>query len=218
MNKTFQILIGFLVLALTESITIAAENELDNPTYIIGHWNYPSNSVNPVYVISDGEDVELFINGISNGKGRHESKYLFTFDNIVFQPGTLTAVSYDKEGKEKNRYSLITSGVPAQLKLTVLEPSPLNQKDNPEEEVIQCEITDFYGKRCLSDNRMVFFEIEEPADWVRTTSQSQEKNVYSKQLSLNKGENRISIRKPKKSGEIKVTAKAAGLAPTSVTL
>ncbi len=29
-------------------------------TYIIGHWNYPDNTVKPVQVVSTGEEVELF--------------------------------------------------------------------------------------------------------------------------------------------------------------
>ena len=214
MEKKFHILTACLALALSLSSSFAATPDSDNSTYIIGHWNYPANTVTPVYVVSDGDDVELFINDISNGRGRHESKYLFSFDDVIFQPGTLTAVSYDAEGKEKGRYSLVTSGVPAQLKLTVLDPS-VAESNNSEDVVIQCETTDFYGRRCLHDNRMVYFEIEEPAD--RPSSLTREKNVRVKQIPLNKGENRITVKKQSKSGEIKVTAKAQGLASTSVT-
>ena len=218
MSKKFHLIISCLLLAFSAINAYARINELDNPTYIIGHWNYQPNSVNPVYVISDGEDVELFINDISNGHGRHESKHLFTFDNVIFQPGTLTAVSYDADGKELGRYSLNTSGVPAQIKLNVLDNSALNNTTDSEDTVIQCEITDFYGKRCLHDNRTITFEIEEPADWANATGKSQDTIVRKKQIRLNKGENCISIKKPAKTGPIKVTASAPGLAPNCVTL
>lgn len=39
-------------------------------TYIIGHWNYPENTVKPVYVVSNGEQVELLLNGKSLGMGK----------------------------------------------------------------------------------------------------------------------------------------------------
>ena len=39
-------------------------------TYIIGHWNYPEHTVKPVYVVSNGEQVELLLNGKSLGKGK----------------------------------------------------------------------------------------------------------------------------------------------------
>ena len=69
-------------------------------TYIIGHWNYPENTVKPVYVVSNGEEVELFLNGQSLGKGKREYHFLFTFDKVTCQPGKLEAVSYDANGKE----------------------------------------------------------------------------------------------------------------------
>ncbi|MDE6117156.1 MAG: glycoside hydrolase family 2 protein, partial [Duncaniella sp.] len=34
-------------------------------TYIVGHWNCDDGTVKPVYVVSNGEDVELFLNGES---------------------------------------------------------------------------------------------------------------------------------------------------------
>lgn len=205
-------------MAVAGTNSYAADNDSENPTYIIGHWNYESASVNPVYVVSDGEDVELFINGISNGHGRRDSKYLFTFDNVIFEPGILLAVSYDSEGKEKDRYLLNTAGVPAQVRLSALKPSEENQQEIPEETVILCEVTDFYGKRCLADDRMVILEIEEPAAWSGIIGQSQEKSKHTKRFRLHNGENRISVKTPVKPGSVKVTAKAEGLAPTDISL
>ena len=68
-------------------------------TYIIGHWNYPEHTVKPVYVVSNGEQVELLLNGKSLGKGKRESHFLFTFDKVAYQPGRLEAVSYDGKGR-----------------------------------------------------------------------------------------------------------------------
>lgn len=215
MNK-IKIIIAGLFLASAISSAIAVENVGDNSTYIIGHWNYPPNSVNPIYVVSEGDDVELFVNDVSNGHGRPESKYLFAFDNVNFQPGTLTAVSYDAEGKELGRYTLLTSGVPAQLHLSVLEYSDENKIEEPEDIIIQCRLTDFYGKRCLADNRTVLIEIEEPADLSEIPVKLNENVMLRKQLKLNKGENNLSIKKPSKSGVLKVTAKAPGLAPNYI--
>ena len=206
------------MLGSTSLYSLAEDSVPYNQPYIIGHWNYPDNSVNPIYVVSDSENVELFINGISNGFGRHENKYLFTFDNVIFEPGTITAVSYDTEGKELGKYSLVTSGIPAQIKLTVLKPGEANYNGNSDETVILCEITDFYGRRCLQDNRTVFFEIEEPAEMINASVPLKENNVRYKQISLHNGENQISVKKPSSSGEIKITAKTTGLAPAVVSL
>lgn len=90
-------------------------------TYIIGHWNYPDNTVKPVQVVSTGEEVELFLNGNSLGKGKRQYNFLFTFDNVAFKPGKLEAVSYNKAGKEISRYAVNTAGEPASLKLTAIQ-------------------------------------------------------------------------------------------------
>lgn len=47
------------------------DTEIDQ-TYIIGHWNYPVKTIKPVYVVSTGDDVELYLNGKSLGKGKRE--------------------------------------------------------------------------------------------------------------------------------------------------
>lgn len=218
MNKKLFFLSVCLFLAFCTSPSKAAENTEDNQTYIIGHWNYPPNSENTIYVISDAEKVELFINGISNGYGRNESNHLFTFDNVIFQPGSLKAVSYDKDGKQQSEYTLITSGVPAQLKLTVLDSDADSLSEDPDEVVIQCELTDFYGKRCFQDNRKVIFEIEEEGNLNKADVKPIVPRAYKKQLKLNRGENFITVKKPSDSKNIKVTAKTTGLAPSYIYL
>ncbi|MDH6341922.1 hypothetical protein M2480_000585 [Parabacteroides sp. PFB2-12] len=90
-------------------------------TYIVGHWNYPENTIKPVYVVSNGEEAELFLNGKSLGKGKRGYNFLFTFEDISYASGKLEAVSYDGSGKEVSRYALSSVGEPAKLKLTVMQ-------------------------------------------------------------------------------------------------
>ena len=75
----------------------------------------------PVYVVSNGEQVELLLNGKSLGKGKRESHFLFTFDKVAYQPGRLEAVSYDGKGREVSRYTLSTVGEAARLELTAMQ-------------------------------------------------------------------------------------------------
>ena len=78
-------------------------DEID--AYIVGHWNYKDGTVKPVYVTSDADSVELFLNGNSLGKGAKSDDYLFTFNNVTYEPGTLEAVGYDASGAEVCRTS-----------------------------------------------------------------------------------------------------------------
>ncbi|MCM1331203.1 MAG: DUF4982 domain-containing protein [Bacteroides sp.] len=187
-------------------------------TYIVGHWNYPENTKKPVYVVSNGEDVELFLNGKSLGHGKRDYNFLFTFDNVEFLPGKLEAVSYDASGKEISRYLIETAGEPAQLRLTTVE-NPIGfRADGADMALLQVEVTDSEGRRCPLDNRMISFSINGPAEWLGGIAQGDDNYILSKDLPVECGINRALIRSTTDAGNITVTAKADGLPSASVSL
>ena len=51
----------------------------DPQVHIIGHWSYPAGTKKTVYVASNADDVELFVNGRPLGHGKVSDRYLFTF-------------------------------------------------------------------------------------------------------------------------------------------
>ena len=152
-------------------------------TYIIGHWNYgtsPSPSKGgvkkPVYVVSTGDEVELFLNGRSLGMGRQSYRYLFTFDNVPFEPGTLEAVGYSRtsvpshprtpELSRTSNYKLETVGEPYQLKLTAIENPEGTKADGADMVLFQVEVLDKEGRRCPLDDRQIHFELWGEAKWI----------------------------------------------------
>ena len=57
--------------------------------HIIGHWSYPSNTVKTVYVAANHcQAVELFVNGKSLGFGEQSSRFLYTWKEVRFLPGS----------------------------------------------------------------------------------------------------------------------------------
>jgi len=68
--------------------------------HILGHWNYKDGVVKNIYVVSSAEKVELLVNGKSKGFGEQTSRFLFTFRNIAWEKGNITAVGYDATGKK----------------------------------------------------------------------------------------------------------------------
>lgn len=187
-------------------------------TYIIGHWNYPENTVKPVYVVSTGEDVELFLNGQSLGKGKREYNFLFTFNNVTFKPGILEAVSYDKAGKVLSRYALHTVGEPVGLKLTVIQNPEGFQADGADMALVQIEVVDKEGKRCPLDNRMIEFDLQGEAEWRGGIAQGENNYILSRSLPVECGVNRVFIRSTTKAGKISLTARTKGLPATSLSL
>ena len=187
-------------------------------TYIIGHWNYPKNTVKPIYVVSNGKNVELFLNGQSLGKGKREYNFLFTFDKVSYQPGKLEAVSYDKDGKEVSRYMISTVGEPAKLKLTTIQNPEGFHADGADMALIQVEVVDNNGKRCPLDNRTVQFTLKGNAEWRGGIAQGKNNHILDTNLPVECGINRALIRSTTTAGKIILTAKAEGLPTETLTL
>ena len=187
-------------------------------TYIIGHWNYPENTVKPVQVVSTGEEVELFLNGNSLGKGKRQYNFLFTFDNVAFKPGKLEAVSYNKAGKEISRYALNTAGEPASLKLTAIQNPEGFHADGADMTLIQVEVVDKDGQRCPLDNRTIQFTLKGQAEWRGGIAQGKNNHILDTNLPVECGINRALIRSTTAAGKVTLTAQAKGLLSASLTL
>ena len=185
-------------------------------TYIIGHWSLTpgpspkgegSNMKRPVYVVSTGDEVELFLNGKSMGKGRREYNYLFTFDNVPYEPGTLEAVASDG-----SRYQLETAGEPYRLKLTTIENPEGMKADGADMALIQAEVVDKQGRRCPLDNRLINFSLMGEGRWIGGIATGRSDNyVGSMALPVECGINRVLVRSTVNAGTITVYASAEGL-------
>lgn len=102
-------------------------------------WDGCNGEPAKVEVYARAAQVELFINGKSAGK-KKVKKCRANF-NTTYQNGEITAVSYDENGREINRYSLCTAG-----KETVLQVRPEEKNVKPEGlAFIQLQYTDSKG-------------------------------------------------------------------------
>jgi hypothetical protein len=205
-------------------------------TYIVGHWNYPANTVKPVCVVSTADEVELFLNGRSLGKGKQSYRYLFTFDDVPFEPGTLEAVASDG-----SRYKLETVAEPYQLKLTAIENPEGTKADGADIVLFQVEVLDKEGRRCPLDDRMVHFELWGEAKWIggiatrnnkemqrpddnrptglldaAATKNISDNYVGSYDLPVECGVNRVLVRTTPNAGEIHLSAYAEGVKPAYI--
>lgn len=212
-------------------------------TYIIGHWNYKPGTVKPVYVVSTADEVELFVNGKSVGKGERTHQWLFTFKDVKFEEGTLEAVGYTGLTKTSD-CKIETAGEPFQLKLTTIENPEGMKADGADMVLVQVEVVDRQGRRCPLDNRMVNFQLWGEARWIgglatRNNKEYQQdddtnrdknlldaankKNVSDNyvgamSLPVECGVNRILIRSTTTAGEIGLSVCADGVRSTFISL
>ncbi|ADL35895.1 beta-galactosidase Bga2B [Butyrivibrio proteoclasticus B316] len=114
---------------------------------LLGSWNYSGWEKKNIrlVVISNAEEVELFVNGKSIGRKpvgvERPLPYSASFDT-VYEPGEVVAVSYTS-GKEVSRDSLVTTGKPA--KICLLPEKRSMQADGHDLIYVGVEITDQVG-------------------------------------------------------------------------
>ncbi len=186
--------------------------------YIIGHWNYPEGTVKPVYVVAGTDSVALFLNGRRLPEPERSYNFLYTFRDVEFEPGELTAVAY-ADGTEAARCTKVTAGAPASLKLTAMEDPSGWKADGADVALVQVEVVDAQGRRCPLANDMVHYSLEGPAEWRGGLAKGPEDNyVLAKDFPVECGVNRVILRSTPKAGKIRLTARAEGLGEACVEL
>ena len=206
--------------------------------HIIGHWNYPANTMKTVYVAATHCDqVELFLNGKSLGAANKpavfvdsynggrvpgaellqnmDTGYIYAFPNVAFAPGTIKAVA-TKGGKVVAQQEIQTAGEPKAIKLTPHTGPAGLQADGSDVALIDFEVVDAQGRRCPTDEARVDFAVSGPAIWRGGFNAGKLDSTNNLYLDTECGINRVAIRSTLTPGAITVTATREGLAPATV--
>jgi len=148
-------------------------NHRDHTVHLLPHWTWPGREgkVTPVMCYTDYDEAELFVNGKSQGR-RHKtgrmsvsatagklvekmgkeitdsllSRYRLMWDSVVYEPGELKVVVYDKNGKAAGEETVRTAGAPAALSLTADKDTLL--ADGNDLSYITVALTDKDGNIC----------------------------------------------------------------------
>lgn len=179
--------------------------------YLIGHWNYEKGIKKNIYVVAAGNKVELMLNNKSLGFGKKSDGFLFTFNEVAYQPGTLKAVSYAANGKKLAETQLKTAGKPVAIKLTSLKNPDGFKADGADVALVQVEVVDQNGNRCPTALNTINFELSGPAEWRGGLAQGPDNFILSKVLPVEGGVNRVLIRSLTQAGQITLNAKSDGL-------
>ncbi len=195
---------------------------MQNPApdiHIIGHWNYPTNTVKTIYVAANHCDaVELFVNGKSLSKSSAPMNgYIFAFPQIKFAAGKISAVA-SVNGKIVAQDEIETAGEPKKIKLTPhVSPNGL-QADGSDVAFFDVEVVDAQGRRCPTDEARVDFKLDGAAIWRGGYNSGKINSVNNLWLDTECGINRVAIRSTLSAGKITLTATRDGLEPATIQL
>jgi beta-galactosidase len=190
----------------------------DPEVHIIGHWNYNKGTIKDIYVMSNAARVELLINGVSKGFGSISHTYLFTFENISWEPGLIKAVAYDKDDHVIAVQEKKTSGKPAAVKLTAITGPAGLKADGSDVVLIDAEVVDLDGNRVPTFEGRIDFNVEGPAIWRGGYNSGKEMSTNNTYLDIEAGINRVALRSTQTPGLIKVTGTIAGLQADTISV
>lgn len=130
--------------------------------HVFPHWNWEGmeGQTVPVHVYTSYPEAELFINGKSQGKRTFTdendiTRFRLMWNEVVYEPGEVKVVAYDKDGNPAAEKIVRTAGAPHHI---VLTPERTKITADGEDLVyIHAAIVDKDGNLCpKADNRITF--------------------------------------------------------------
>ncbi len=191
----------------------------DSPTlHILPHWNWEGNEgMNiPVYVYTSWPKAELFLNGRSLGvREKCDSTLLHRFrlmwNNVRYEPGELTVVAYDMDGKEMDRTTVRTAGKPYAIELVPAKESLT--ADGKDLIYVTVRIVDKEGNLCPLDSRKVRFDVSGSGKFraVANGDPTCLELFHLPEMSAFNGMLTVIVQSDGTAGPVSLTAKADGL-------
>jgi beta-galactosidase len=182
--------------------------------HISPHWNWRDKRGKPVdvWVNTNADNVELFLNGKSLGKKDMPRNSHLQWA-VNYEPGTLEAVAYKKEKKLITKVE--TTGTPAEVVITPYKTTML--ADGKDATVINVSVVDREGREVPDADNMIKFSISGDAKIIGVGNGDPSSHEPDKcaeeawQRSLFNGKCQVIIQGGTKPDLIKFEAKAAGL-------
>jgi beta-galactosidase len=200
----------------------------DHPVlHLLPHWNWPGKEGQEidVWAHSNCEEVELFLNGVSQGR-KKVPKYFHLEWKVKYAPGVLLARGYSG-GKEILREQIETTGMPTAVQLA---PNHATLKaDGEDVAVITVSVADAQGRLVPDAANKIHFQLDGPGKILGVGNgdpSSHEPDVFLPtensapdwQRSLFSGLAQVIVQSTKDPGEIRLTARADGLTPVTLTI
>jgi hypothetical protein len=164
-----------------------------------------------IVVTSNGEKVELFVNGVSRGyKLLDESNFhSVTFNNVPVEKGTLAAVA-TRDGKT-TRTELVMAGRPAKIILTGSHSSIVGDRGSVA--IIKADIVDSWGNHVYGANNTIKWTVSGPATFAGPSVYESDINRNAQMDGVWYMDMPVSnvIRLTVKPGKIHITSSASGL-------
>lgn len=220
-------------------------NKEESTIHLVPHWTFPNREgeVTPVYCYTNHPTAELFVNGKSQGKiskntqatkgtgkeGRISDindpaidRYRLRWNNVVYEPGELKVVVYDKNGIEAGSQTVKTAGTASSIQLTGDLGAPVKplRADGEDMTFITVNVLDKEGNLVPDANQSVQVNVSGAARFKGICNgDATSLEVFTKpHMRVFHGQLVIGIQNNGKKGEVTVKVSAKGLKTATLQL
>jgi beta-galactosidase len=182
----------------------------DPQVHILGHWTYRAGTKKTVYVASNCDGVELFLNGNSLGQGKVSDRFLFAFPAVAWEAGEVKALA-SHEGKPVVSQTKHTIGPAVSLHIASIQGPTGFLADGSDVALFDVEAVDAKGERCPTFQQRVDFDLAGPGVWRGGYNSGKTNSINNAFLDLECGINRVAVRSTRVAGLVTLTARCEGL-------
>lgn len=182
--------------------------------HVFPHWNWTAGDTIDVWAYSNADEVELFLNGVSQGVKRKEGDVRHLVWRLAYAPGTLRAVAR-KNGREWATAEVKTAGAPARVAL--LPDRSTIRADGSDLSFVTVTVLDSAGVAVPTAAHLVRLQVTGDARiaGVDNGDQISHEPFQADHVKLFSGKALVIILAGRTPGAITLTATAEGLEPGS---
>ncbi|AKQ46431.1 beta-galactosidase [Rufibacter radiotolerans] len=186
--------------------------------HILPHWNWAGREgqTTPVFVYTNYDSAELFINGKSQGiQKKHnatpQTRYRLMWMDVKYEPGTVKVVAYGKDGKPAATQEIKTAGKPYKL---VLQPDRTQiSADGKDLSFVTVSVVDKDGNPCPTATDQLTFSVKGAGSY-RAACNGDATSLelfHLPTMKLFSGKLVVLVQSGEKAGDIELEVKGKGL-------
>jgi len=141
-------------------------NTEEETLHMLPHWNWEGREgeITPVFVYTNYNSAELFVNGVSQGvqtKTKDKSlqhRYRLMWMDVIYEPGTIKVVAFDDHGNAVAEKETHTAGKPHRLELSA--DRSVIKADGKDLSYITVSVVDIDGNLCPHADDQLNFAVK----------------------------------------------------------
>ncbi len=193
--------------------------------HILPHWNWEGREgqTTPVFVYTNYDSAELFVNGKSMGiqkkhAGTPQNRYRLMWMDVKYEPGTVKVVAFGKDGKPVVEREVKTAGKPYKI---VLQPDRKEiSADGKDLSYVTVSVVDKDGNPCPTATNQLTFSVKGQGSYRAACNgdATSLEQFHLPTMKLFSGKLVVLVQSTDKAGDMELTVKGKGLQTGQVNL